>query len=356
MGDVPIGGGAPVSVQSMANTGTRDPKATLAQIRCLFKAGCQIVRVAVPDMEAAEALHGIVSSSPMPVVADIHFDHRLALASIKAGVGGVRINPGNIGSKVKVKAVAEAAGEAGIPIRVGSNSGSLPKGLLESKVSKGLSRDDAMAESLVEAALEEAKLLESFGFDRIKVSLKASSVPVTVAACRRFSEVSDYPLHLGVTEAGTLFRGTIKSAVGIGTLLMEGIGDTLRVSLTADPVEEIKVAIAILEAAGLRSPMPEIVSCPTCGRTEVDLIGMASKVEAFVESVKASGKRINLSKIAVMGCAVNGPGEASDADLGIAGGRGKFILFKFGRQVASLPESEAFEALKNEILSATKTI
>ena len=350
IGKVAIGGGSPVSIQSMANTDTRDSATTLAQIRSLASAGCEIARLAVPDMLAAEALRDIVSQSPLPIVADIHFDYRLALASIKSGVHAIRINPGNIGSADKVKALAEAAGEAGITIRVGSNSGSLPKGLLEAKLKKGLSREDALAESLVDAALEQAKLLESFSFHSIKVSLKASSVAATVAACRRFVEASDYPLHLGVTEAGTVWRGSIKSAVGIGTLLMEGIGDTIRVSLTADPVEEVRTALAILEATGLRKQLPEIVSCPTCGRTEVDLIGLAARVESFVEDLKASGRIVKLSKIAVMGCCVNGPGEAADADLGIAGGKGKFVLFKFGHQVATLSETDAFEELKKEIL------
>ncbi len=352
LGSVEIGGGAPVSIQSMANTSTSDVTATLEQINALASAGCQIVRLAVPDMDAADALSDIVVHSPVPIVADIHFDYRLALASIRSGVHGIRINPGNIGSRDKILAVSDAAGEAGIPIRVGANSGSLPKGLFEEKLSKGLSRDAAMGEALADAALQQAKLLESFRFDKIKVSLKASSVRATVAACRRFVQISDYPLHLGVTEAGTAWRGTIKSAVGIGTLLMEGIGDTIRVSLTADPLEEVKAAIAILEATGLRKQQPEIVSCPTCGRTEVDLIGLAERIEIFVEGLKASGRAVNLSKIAVMGCAVNGPGEASDADLGIAGGKGKFVLFKFGQPLVTLSEADAFEALKKEILAS----
>jgi len=356
IGNVAIGGGAPVSVQSMANADTRDVKATLDQISKLAAAGCQIARLAVPDAKAAEALRQIVAESPLPVVADIHFDYRLALASIEAGVQALRINPGNIGAPERVKAVAEAAGKAGIPIRVGANSGSLPKGLLESKLKTGMTHDNAIAESLVDAALGQAKLLESFGFTKMKVSLKASSVAATVAACRLFSQRSEYPLHLGVTEAGTAWRGAIKSAVGIGTLLLEGIGDTIRVSLTADPVEEVRAGIAILEAAGLRKPQPELVSCPTCGRTEVDLIGMAGRVEKLVEEIKASGRRITLSKIAVMGCCVNGPGEASDADLGIAGGAGKFMLFKFGKPIATFSEEEAFEKLKAEILASLEKI
>ena len=248
--------------------------------------------------------------------------------------------------------MVEAAGEAGIPIRVGANAGSLPKGLLEEELAKGLSREEALAEALVRAAMEQVKRLEDFSFDRIKVSLKASSVPVTVQAYRRFAARSDYPLHIGVTEAGTAFRGTVKSAVGIGTLLMEGIGDTLRVSLTADPVEEVRAGIAILEAAGLRPGAPEIVSCPTCGRTAYDMFSLVDQVERFVESVKAQGGRIGVRKIAVMGCVVNGPGEAADAEIGIAGGGdgGKLMLFRYGKTIAVLPESEAFERLKTEIL------
>ncbi len=352
IGAVAVGGGAPVSVQSMTNTDTRSPEATLAQLRALAEAGCNIARLAVPDFEAAEALENILPSSPLPLVADIHFDYRLALAAIRAGVSAIRINPGNIGTPDRVRAVVEAAGEAGIPIRVGANAGSLPKGLLEEELAKGLSREEALAEALVRAAMEQVKRLEDFSFDRIKVSLKASSVPVTVQAYRRFAARSDYPLHIGVTEAGTAFRGTVKSAVGIGTLLMEGIGDTLRVSLTADPVEEVRAGIAILEAAGLRPGAPEIVSCPTCGRTAYDMFSLVDQVERFVESVKAQGGRIGVRKIAVMGCVVNGPGEAADAEIGIAGGGdgGKLMLFRYGKTIAVLPESEAFERLKTEIL------
>lgn len=338
----------------MTNTPTSDAGATIAQIKALAAAGCQIARLAVPDEKSVQALPRIIAESPLPTVADIHFDHRLAIASIKAGVHAVRINPGNIGSTERAGLVAEAAGNAGIPIRVGANSGSLPKGLLEAKMSSGMPREKALAEALVEAAFEQVKILESFSFTNIKVSLKASSVPVTVAAYRRFSELSDYPLHLGVTEAGTVFRGTVKSAVGIGALLLDGIGDTLRVSLSASPVEEVKVAKAILEAAGLRESAPEIVSCPTCGRTAFDLISMAEKVENLVDSMKASGAKINMKKIAVMGCVVNGPGEASDADIGIAGGgdANRIVIFKFGKPVATLPEKEAFEALRAEIEKA----
>ena len=356
VGGVQIGGGAPIVIQSMTNTDTRDAAATLAQIRELAAAGCEVVRVTVPDQVAADALPEILSGSPLPVIADIHFDYRLALASIKAGIHAIRLNPGNIGSADRVKAVAEAAGEAGIPIRVGANSGSLPKGLFQARLAAGLSHDEALADALVEAALEQVRLLEQYSFTNLKVSLKASSVLVTVRAYRKFAGCSDYPLHLGVTEAGTAFRGAIKSAVGIGALLLDGIGDTIRVSLSAPPVEEIRAAQAILEAAGLREAAPELVSCPTCGRTSWDLIGMAGRVERFIAEVKSSGKKISLRKVAVMGCAVNGPGEAADADIGIAGGNqaGELLVFKFGKPVSRLPQEEAFAWLKQEILNAAK--
>lgn len=349
VGPVAIGGGAPVSLQSMTNTCTADPVATLAQIRELANAGCDIVRCAVPDGAALHTLPEILAGSPIPVIADIHFDYRLALGAIKAGVHGIRINPGNIGSPDRVRAVAEAAGEAGIPIRAGANSGSLPKGLYDSKLASGLAPRDAMAQALAEAALEQVKLLERYGFRQIKVSLKSSSVVSTVDACRRFAEISDIPLHIGITEAGIPASGIIKSAVGIGALLMEGIGETMRVSLTADPVEEIRAGLLILEAAGLRRAEPEIVSCPTCGRTRINLTRLATEVYDHVEHLKRSGKRINLRKIAVMGCVVNGPGEAHDADIGLAGGDGKAVLFRSGTVIATLPEQEALEQLKNEI-------
>ena len=356
VGGVPVGGGAPVVIQSMTNTDTRDAHATLAQIRELASAGCELVRVTVPDEAAAAALPEILAGSPVPVIADIHFDYRLALASIRAGIHAIRLNPGNIGSADRVRAVAEAAGTAGIPIRVGANSGSLPKGLLESKLAAGLSHDDALAQSLVEAALEQVRLLEQYSFTDLKVSLKASSVPVTVKAYRMFADRSDHPLHLGVTEAGTAYRGAIKSAVGIGSLLLDGIGDTIRVSLSAPPVEEIRAATAILEAAGLREAAPELVSCPTCGRTSWDLISMAERVERFIAEVKSSGGKIALRKVAVMGCAVNGPGEAADADIGIAGcdRQGELLVFEHGRPLAKLPESEAFAFLRKKILDSVR--
>jgi (E)-4-hydroxy-3-methylbut-2-enyl-diphosphate synthase len=334
----------------MTNTDTRDTVSTVAQIKELASNGCDIVRLAVPDEKAASAFSEIVKQVSVPLIADIHFDWRLAIASIKAGASGVRINPGNIGSVKKTQAVAEAAMEAGVPIRVGANSGSLPDGMLEKKVKSGMEFHDAVAESLVDGALQQCKILEDCGFPNIKVSLKSSDVQITVAACRRFAEISEYPLHLGITEAGTLTRGTVKSSVGIGALLLEGIGDTIRVSLTADPLEEVKVAELILESVGLRKPYPEIVSCPTCGRTEIDLIGLAEKVERLVDEIKEKKAPLKIKKIAVMGCVVNGPGEAKDAELGITGGKGRIILFEHGRKIGTYPESEGFEAFKEELL------
>lgn len=349
VGNVPIGGAAPVSVQSMTNSDTRNAGATVSQIKNLVSAGCDIVRVAVPDLKAVEKLPEIIQRSRIPIIADIHFDYRLALGAIRAGIHGIRINPGNIGSEKSVKAVAEAAGEKGIPIRVGSNSGSLPKGLFQSKIKAGLKHDEALAESLVSSALEQCRILEKYGFKDIKVSLKASSVPVTVMAYRKFAKLADYPLHLGITEAGTLFRGAVKSSIGIGALLLDGIGDTIRVSLTADPVEEVKTGIMILESVGLRHSGPEIVSCPTCGRTEIDLFGLVEKIENEVEKIRASGKKLRIKKIAVMGCVVNGPGEAKDADLGIAGGRGKTAIFAKGKLLGTCSEKQAFQAFMKEL-------
>ena len=333
----------------MCNVPTSDVSAVLAQIEVLAGAGCEITRCAIPDQAAVNALPEILEKTPIPIVADIHFDYKLALGAIAAGIHAVRINPGNIGSPDGVQKVAEAAGNAGIPIRVGANSGSLPKGLYESKLSSGLVPEDAMAQSLAEAALGQAKMLEQFGFRDIVVSLKSSFPPATVRACRAFAERSDLPQHIGVTEAGIPAHGIIKSAVGIGTLLMEGIGDTMRVSLTSDPVQEIRAAVTILEACGLRRAEPELVSCPTCGRTKIDLEGIAGEINDFVNSLKAQGKRIDLQKIAVMGCIVNGPGEASHADIGLAGGDGKAAVFARGAVIATLPEREAVEFLKNEI-------
>ena len=327
VGGVKIGGGAPVTIQSMTNTPTHDVKKTLSQIRALAAAGCDIVRVAVPDMAAAEAIGALKAGSPVPLVADIHFDYRLALKAVEQGIDKIRINPGNIGSPERVRAVADACRERGVPIRIGVNGGSLERPLLEKY-------GGPTPEALVESALGHARLLEQFDFHDICISLKASSVPVTMRAYRLMAERYDYPLHLGVTEAGTPGLGTIKSAAGIGGLLALGIGDTFRVTLTADPVEEITVAKQILKAVGLRKDGPELIACPTCGRTNIDLIPMAREVEALLERVD---KPIT---VAVMGCIVNGPGEARHADVGIAGGRGEGVLFKKGQIVAKVPEDQ----------------
>ena len=357
VGAVAVGGDSPVSIQSMTNTDTRDAAATLNQIRALHRLGCQIIRVAVPDPAAAAAIRAIRAESPIPVVADIHFDYRLALAAMENGADAIRLNPGNLNDEGGLEQVAALAVERGIPIRVGANSGSGRTALVRRYQSRGMSRDEAVAEALVDSALEQCRLLESFGVTQIKAALKSSSVPVTVAAYRKFAARTDYPLHIGVTEAGTPARGVIKSAVGIGTLLMEGIGDTLRVSLTGDPAEEVIAGRRILEACGLRDAMPEIISCPTCGRTEIDLIGLAEKVEELVAEIKESGHDIKLRKVAVMGCAVNGPGEARDADLGVAGSRnGKLVIFKFGKVVGAFDPDAGFEYFKLEILkNSTRT-
>lgn len=327
VGGVKIGGGAPVTIQSMTNTPTHDVEKTLSQIRALAAAGCDIVRVAVPDMAAAEAIGALKAGSPVPLVADIHFDYRLALKAVEQGIDKIRINPGNIGTHEQVRAVADACRERGVPIRIGVNGGSLEKSLLEKY-------GGPTPEALVESALGHVRLLEQFDFHDICISLKASSVPVTMRAYRLMAERYDYPLHLGVTEAGTPGLGTIKSAAGIGGLLALGIGDTVRVTLTTDPVEEIAVAKQILKAVGLRKDGPELIACPTCGRTNIDLIPMAREVETLLERVN---KPIT---VAVMGCIVNGPGEARHADVGIAGGRGEGVLFKKGQIVAKVPEDQ----------------
>ena len=332
MGGVPLGGGAPVSIQSMTNTPTHDVDATLAQIRALAAAGCDIVRVAVPDLEAARAIGTLKAGSPLPLVADIHFDYRLALAAAEQGVDKIRINPGNIGSPRRVEAVAKTCKERRIPIRVGVNGGSLEKELLDKY-------GGPTPEAMVESALGHIRLLELYGFENICVSLKASSVPATMGAYRLMAERYDYPLHLGVTEAGTRDMGELKAAAGIGGLLGLGIGDTLRVSLTADPVEEVYAARRILKAVGLRREGPELIACPTCGRTQIDLISMAHQVEELLKDVDKS------ITVAVMGCIVNGPGEARHADVGIAGGKGEGVLFKRGEIVARVPEEELVPGL-----------
>ena len=332
VGGVPIGGGAPVTIQSMTNTRTDDVEATLHQIRTLAAAGCEIIRVAVPDMAAAKAVGKIKEESPIPVVVDIHFDYKLALEAIAAGADKVRINPGNIGGADHVKAVAQACARRGVPIRIGVNGGSLEKPLLAKY-------GGVCPEAMVESAFGHIRLLNQFDFDDICVSLKSSSVPMTMKAYRLMSQASDYPLHIGVTEAGTVRMGTLKSAVGIGGLLALGIGDTMRVSLSADPVEEVYAAKEILKAAGVRREGAELVSCPTCGRTRIDLIALANEVE---ERLKAVDKPIT---VAVMGCVVNGPGEASAADCGIAGGVGEGLLFKKGQIIKKVPQEQLVEEL-----------
>lgn len=337
IGDVPIGGGSPVVIQSMNNTKTADVEATLAQLRALKAAGCQIGRLAVPDVQAAEALKRIIPESPIPLVADIHFDYRLALMSIEHGVHALRINPGNIGSEEKVKAVIDAARDKQIPIRIGINGGSLEKDLL--------AKYGCTAEAIVESALREVAVFEKYGFDQVKISVKSSSVPRTVAAYELLHEKVDYPLHVGVTEAGTLLKGSVKSALGIGILLNEGIGDTIRVSLTGDPVNEVIVAREILKDLGLREEGIELISCPTCGRTKVDLEKMVSAAET---KLKDFTPRRPLT-VAVMGCEVNGPGEAKEADYGIACGKGQGLLFKEGNVIGKYAEDQIVDILVSEI-------
>lgn len=331
-----MGGDAPISVQSMTNTDTRDAKATIEQIAHLQDAGCDIVRVAVPDMEAAYAVGEIRKAIRIPLVADIHFDYRLALECMKNGADKIRLNPGNIGGQDRVKAVADMARERQIPIRIGVNSGSVEKSIIQKY-------GGVAPEGMVESALAHARMLEDADFDAIAISIKASSVPMTIAAYRLLSQKCSYPLHIGVTEAGTPYKGTIKSSVGIGCLLAEGIGDTLRVSLTGDPVEEIRVGKQILKSLGIIQEGIEIVSCPTCGRTRVDLIGIASTIEPILDKID---KKI---KVAIMGCAVNGPGEAKDADIGIAGGVNEVLLFKKGEVIRKIPQERAVEELIKEI-------
>jgi (E)-4-hydroxy-3-methylbut-2-enyl-diphosphate synthase len=339
LGGVPIGGGAPVAVQSMTNTDTRDVKSTVRQINELAKAGCEVVRVALLNMEAARSLDKIKKAISIPLVADIHFDHRLALTAIDKGVDGLRINPGNIGEKGKVVELVKAAKERGVPIRIGVNSGSLEKDLL-----KKYGRPTP--EALVESAMRHVRILEDLDFLDMKISIKASDVPTTVDAYRLMSKTARYPLHIGVTEAGTLFSGTVKSSVGLGILLAEGIGDTMRVSLTADPVEEVRVAWEMLKALKLRERGINIISCPTCGRTQIDVIGLAQEVERRLSHVT---KPLD---VAVMGCIVNGPGEALRADIGIAGGKGRGLLFRHGEVVMKLKEDELADALVKEVEEA----
>ena len=336
VGAVAVGGGAPVSIQSMCNTPTQDVERTVSQILRLEGAGCQIIRVAVPDMDAARAIGPIRRRIHIPLVADIHFDYRLALECVRQGVDKIRINPGNIGSAEKVRAVADACRDRGIPIRIGVNGGSLEKDLL-------VKYGGVTAQALVDSAMGHVRLLNDCGFNDICISVKCSRVPVNMAAYRMLHEQTDYPLHLGVTEAGTPEMGVLKSAIGIGGLLCMGVGDTLRVSLTADPVEEVIAAKRILQAAGIRRSGPDLISCPTCGRTKYDMIPIAREVE---RRLKDCAKPIT---VAVMGCVVNGPGEASGADVGIAGGKGEGLLFAKGKILRKVPQEQLVDALFQEI-------
>lgn len=336
IGEKRIGGGNPIAVQSMTNTRTEDVAATVNQILALEEAGCDIVRCAVPTMEAAEALAQIRPQIHIPLVADIHFDYRLAIAAMKQGADKIRINPGNIGSEDRVRAVVDVAKERDIPIRVGVNSGSLEKELIGKY-------GHVTAEALVESALQKVKLIETMGYDRLVISIKSSDVLMCIRAHELIARQTDYPLHVGITESGTVLSGNIKSAVGLGNILYQGIGDTIRVSLTGDPVEEVRSAKLILRTLGLRKGGITVVSCPTCGRTQIDLIGLATQVEEMVQDYDLD------LKVAVMGCVVNGPGEAREADLGIAGGKGEGLLIKKGEIIRKLPEDQLLTALKEEL-------
>ena len=337
IGNVKIGGGNPIAIQSMTNTKTEDVDATVAQIHALEKAGCEIIRCAVPTIEAAEALGKIKKQIHIPLVADIHFDYRLAIAAIENGADKIRINPGNIGDASRVQAVVDKAKEHGIPIRVGVNSGSLEKNLVEKY-------GGVTAEGLVESAMDKVHMIEEMGYDNLVVSIKSSDVLMCVKAHEPIADQCKYPLHVGITESGTLLAGNIKSSIGLGLILHQGIGDTIRVSLTGDPTEEIKSAKLILKTLGLRTGGIEVVSCPTCGRTKIDLIGLANQVEQMVADIPLD------IKVAVMGCVVNGPGEAKEADIGIAGGIGEGLLIKKGEIVKKVKEDELLETLRWELL------
>lgn len=332
-----IGGGNTILIQSMTNTKTEDVKSTVDQIQALTAAGCEIIRCAVPTMEAARAIGKIKKEISIPLVADIHFDYKLAIAAIENGADKIRINPGNIGGKEKIKAVVDAARERGIPIRVGVNSGSLEKELVEKY-------HGVTAEGLVESALDKVHIIEELGYDNLVISIKSSDVMMCARAHEMISRRTSYPLHVGITEAGTLYSGNIKSAVGLAVILYQGIGDTIRVSLTGDPLEEIKSAKCILKTLGLRKGGVEVVSCPTCGRTQIDLIGLAGQVETLVQDIPLD------IKVAVMGCVVNGPGEAREADIGIAGGKGVGLLFRKGEIIKKVPEEELLSCLREELL------
>lgn len=338
IGSVTVGGGAPCSVQSMCSTDTRDVSTTVAQIRALAEAGCEIVRCAVPDTAAADALARIKQQSPLPVIADIHFDYKLALRVLAGGIDGLRLNPGNIGERWKIEEVVKSAAERKVPIRIGVNAGSLEKQLLEKY-------GHPTAEAMVASALQHIRILEDLHYSEIKVSLKASDVLRTVAAYRLLASQVDYPLHIGITEAGTVFSGTIKSSVGLGILLYEGVGDTLRVSLTGDPVDEVRVGYEVLKSLGLRQRGVNFISCPTCGRCQINLIKVAEEVERRLQSVTKP------LTVAVMGCIVNGPGEAREADVGLAGGNGEGLIFRKGQIVRKVAEADLVDALMDEIRS-----
>lgn len=342
IGNVKIGGGNPVAIQSMTNTRTEDVVATVEQIRRLEAAGCEIVRCTVPNLEAAEAIREIKKQIRIPLVVDIHFDYKMAIAALENGADKIRINPGNIGGEDKVKAVVEAARERNVPIRVGVNSGSLEKQLVDKY-------HGVTAQGLVESALDKVHMIEAIGYDNLVISIKSSDVMMCVRAHELLAEKTEYPLHVGITESGTVVSGNIKSAVGLGLILYQGIGDTIRVSLTGDPAEEIKSAKLILKTLGLRKGGIEVVSCPTCGRTKIDLIGLANQVENMVADIDLD------LKVAVMGCAVNGPGEAKEADIGIAGGEGEGLLIKKGEIIRKVPENELLGVLREELLHWNET-
>lgn len=339
VGAVPIGGGAPIAVQSMTNTMTDDVESTVGQIQQLERAGCEIIRVAVPELKAAQALSHIRGQISIPLIADIHFDARLAVAAMEHGAQGIRINPGNLGGPDKLARVVAAAKQHRVPIRVGVNSGSIEKGLLARYGYPTPERPDA----LIESALDNVRMLEDLGFYDIKISIKSSDTLTTIAGYRQLSKTADYPLHLGVTEAGGLIAGTVKSSVALGILLAEGIGDTFRISLTRDPVEEIRVGFELLRALRIRERGPELISCPTCGRTRIDLFSLAEKVERHLQTMQSP------LKVAVMGCVVNGPGEAREADIGIAGGHGVGIIFKKGEIFRKVPEAELLPVFLEEL-------
>ena len=338
IGDRVIGGKNPMVIQSMTNTKTEDVKATVAQIKRLEKAGCEMIRCAVPTMEAARAFSEIKKQIGIPLIADIHFDYRLAIAAMEQGADKIRINPGNIGDNEKVKAVVDVAKERNIPIRVGVNSGSLEKHLIEKY-------NGVTAEGIVESAIDKVKLIEDMGYDNLVVSIKSSDVQMCIRSHELIADKIPYPLHVGITESGTVYSGNIKSSVGLGAILYQGIGNTIRVSLSGDPEEEIKTAKLVLKTLGLRKGGIEVVSCPTCGRTQIDLIGLANQVEDLVKDIDLD------IKVAVMGCVVNGPGEAKEADIGIAGGKGEGLLIKKGEIICKMPESELLSALREELLN-----